>query len=940
MIACFWVFTCFLHTPCFAQSKKAEEMGTVKGVIRDSLYNHAMKSATISIYLIDEDKLLSYQVSNNLGEFSFKDLPLATGLKLIISNVGYHQISKKFLLSKSTKTLDFKTIYVNQKTNNLEEVVITIPPVQMNGDTLEFNAAAFKLDSNAVIQDLMKKIPNITQWGDGRITVNGREIKSLLVNGREFMGGDAKISIENIPKNALEKIQVYNTVDNPKNLQDSSLNMNLKLKKGMDIGYFGKVGGGLGTNKRFESDLSFNVFSPKFELSLVAASNNVNKVPADINTLLRNSTYKGIGVQLDYMSDFRTSGISQPNSLGYTLKYDFRDLATKIQNKNMLTSEYFLQNNHIQQEGSSQTTTATGTKSDILEENKNSSNVDNVSHRFNAGYQFARERYSFNFLQNINLNNARSNSSSSSVSSDHNKQIVSTSNNVNSDNENNKSYGFNSNFSFQPNLWDVDTRFSGLFFNYSMKINEKQNHRETRTNFRSINDASKNSLFNRQYDQSSQGINQHLDFSLPAIIKLIFGVRKFGLFEIDLRNDLYLSNTKSHNKVYDYQNSTRQLIANTYLTNNMVYNSLIYSPTISLNRIVNKNLTNRFDRTWNFSLDLKQEFYYQNNKSDKGFQNIDRLYSNFLPAAQVSYSDNQYGDYRKIFSLSYEHKTGIPQISQIAPLTDSANVYFLRRVNLDLREERTESLAFNFKHNNDKKDNFEYKVGASYSKIHNNILDNIQIDDQNVRTIFAINNSDNYTYALSGSINKAIKLKVSEIQLNFNTEYNYAQIPTIINNIRNIWTTNYFNNGLSINYTYKANLAIEAKQQFVKTLNYQSDYERDNFNNTYLSSSLSFSYNPVKKLRINSNISFSTTKATGSNDINYNIWNASLTYRLLKGDNLEVKFSALDILHQNTSVVSGNRGGLITLDTQNVLQQYFIFAMSYYPRKFGKSNKK
>lgn len=207
-----------------------------------------------------------------------------------------------------------------------------------------------------------------------------------------------------------------------------------------------------------------------------------------------------------------------------------------------------------------------------------------------------------------------------------------------------------------------------------------------------------------------------------------------------------------------------------------------------------------------------------------------------------------------------------------------------------------------------------------------------------MRTTFAINNSDNRTYALSGFINKAIKLKGSEIQLSFNTEYNFTQTPTIINNIRNIWSSNYFNNSLNVNYTHKANLAIEAKQQLVNTFTYQSN--NDNFDNTYSSSSLSFSYKLVKRLRINSNISFSTTKATGSNDINYNIWNASVTYRLLKGDNLEMKFSALDILHQNTSIISENRGGLIVLGTQNVLQQYFSFGMSYYPRKFGKGKKK
>ena len=932
----FFVFFLLCCTGLFAQNKSGAAVGILKGNVRDSVYNHAMKSTTVSIHSVNDNKIINYQVTNNIGDFVFPDLPLSKELKLIISHVGYRQVVKTFTIEQTLKLYDFKTIYVSQKTNQLEEVTVTIPPIQMNGDTLEFNAAAFKLDSNAVVQDLMKKIPNITQWGDGRITVNGREVKSLLVNGREFMGGDAKISIENIPKNALEKIQVYNTIENPKNLQDSSLNMNLKLKKGKDFGYFGKVGAGLGNNQKYESDLAFNVFSPKLQLSLVGASNNVNKIASDVNTLLRNSTFKGVGVQLDYMSDFRTVGINQPNSAGYSFKYDFRDLGVKTISKNLLSSEYFLQSNHIIQSGENQITTSLGNKTDITEGNSNSNNTKNTNHRFNNRYQFAKDKFSFDISQNILLSTIFSEGSNISTSLDNNQNIVSKSINENKNSENNKTYGLKTGVSFRPNIWDIDNRFSGFDIDYSINITEKNNNKENIIDFMSTKDPTKDRFYNRIYDNNSQAIDQNVSLNLSGILKLILGPRQFDLFDIDIKNNMKFSNTSSHNRVFDYKKDDNKLLPNEYLTNNNSYNTFLYQPVFNFNKIINKRLTNRYDKTWSFSVDLLPQFFYQNNRSEKDFQNLNRTYSNFLPSANISFSDNQFGEYRKTYSISYDTKISAPQIWQIAPLTDSTNVYFLRAVNLNLKEERTESIAFNFKRSNDKKDDFEYKIEGFLSKTNNNIIDSTRIDEQNVRTVYLINNSENFTYGLNGSLNKAFKLRTGEIQINFNSDYNYNKSPNIINEIKNSWSNNNFNNSLRINYSYKSDFTFEGKQQFVISTSKNLDQDDETFINTNSSTSLSFSINATKKIKVNSNISFSSAGSSGLRPINYNIWNVSATYRFLKGNNLEMKLSALDLLHQNTSIITRNKGGVITLGNQNVLQQYFMIGLSYYPRKFGK----
>ncbi|MDY0905933.1 hypothetical protein [Pedobacter sp. CFBP9032] len=929
------LFLYFSSHTC-AQEKNFDKTGSIKGIVRDSLYNRTLNSATISIYKGSNDKLLTYQVSNNLGEFAVKNLPLSEDLKMIISNIGYNQIARKFKINTSTKLIDFKIIYASLATTQLEDVNVTIPPMQMNGDTLEFNSAAFKLDTNAVVQDLMKKIPNITMWGDGKITLNGREIKSLLVNGKQFMGGGAKIAIENIPKNALDKIQIYNTVKDPRNLLDTILNMNLKLKKGKDFGYFGKIGGGYGTRNSYETDLNLNIFSPKLQLSLVGASNNINKIANDINTLQRNSTFKGVGVQVDYMPDFRTAGQNQPNSAGYAFRYDFSDKVAQRDNTSMLFSEFFLNNNRIKQESDKQTTTAISGSGNIVEQNINSGDQIYTNQHYNSGFNFSKDRFAFNISQNMDIMNNKSNNNSQSISSDENQQVVSQSYNLNRNESINKSYGLKLDLSYGPRSIIGKSRFSGLSVSYFFKLDNDNSNDENLTNFESNVDPKKNQIYNRLYYTTSKKNNQKINFNLSNITTLIFGVNNFNFFDVDVINDLEINTKNSDTKVFDQGKTINQLIPNTYLTNKTEYNSVIYEPIFKFQKNIFRNLSNRFDKNWSLYFNLRSQFYYQNNRSEKTFQSINRIYNNFLPAAGISFSNSQYGEYKSNITIGYETSTVIPSIEQLAPLTDSANVYFLPTINLNLREEKIQALALGFNRSNEKKNNFDYNFIIKFSKTRNNIIDSILLDKQNVRTVYKINKNNNSLLTLTGALNKAIKFKNSEVQLSYNTNYTYSQVPNIVNNIVQDLATNYFKNTIRFNFTYQSNLAIEAEENIINIFVKQSSELNDHFKNSILSSSFSASYNITKKLAFNSNISLSTSMSTGLKAINYNIWNASTTYRLLRGNNLEMKFSALDILHQNTSVINMNSGGTITLGRQNVLQQYFLFGISYYPRKFGK----
>lgn len=188
-----FIFFFFSSTIISAQIAKHPLLGAAKGVVRDTVNNYNVKSATISLFKGDSS-LVSYRLSNMYGEYLFDNLPLNTKMFIEVSHVGYKTVVREFMVTDNKLPLDLKTIVLNPRINTLKEVEIRIPPISMNGDTLEFNAAAFKLDTNAVVEDLLRKIPNVTLWGNGLITVNGREVKSFLVNGKEFFGTDHKVA--------------------------------------------------------------------------------------------------------------------------------------------------------------------------------------------------------------------------------------------------------------------------------------------------------------------------------------------------------------------------------------------------------------------------------------------------------------------------------------------------------------------------------------------------------------------------------------------------------------------------------------------------------------------------------------------------------------------------------------------------------------------------
>lgn len=917
----------------------AGNIGTAKGIVRDTTHNYVLRSATVSIYKGGDSTLLNYQITNNFGEFNFKNLPIGLPLRLEVSYVGYQQLRKSFTIAAGKNEVDLKTLIINPRDITLKDVVISVPPISMNGDTLEFNAAAFKLDSNAVVEDLLRKIPNITLWGDGQITVNGREVKSLLVNGKPFFGGDMKTATQNIAKNALSKVQVYSTVKDKSNPLDSTLEMNLKLKKGKDIGYFGKVGFGYGTDGRYETDASLNIFSPKMQIAIVGASNNINKTPYNVQTLVANSTFKGAGTNVEYQPDFRSAGITQPNALGTTFNYNFVEKPT-YENRSALKADYFLQDRNTDNITETTTTTSINSTDKIIENSSSTNNSASTDQRYSSNFEWAKRSHSMNFSNSLNLNQGDNTSQTLRSSGNLDNDLTSTNNSLNQNNYKNSSFNLGGDYRFSQRNWRPKQRIREFNASYALSVNDNENHQLNLTEFKSFTNPADDRKFNRKYDNSSNSINQQINFELPSLKQLFFGDMNFGRIDFSLTNRLNLRSNKDKNQVQDLNTVTDAYEANSYLSNEVQTDVLDETVGLSIRKSYYKNLSNRYSKNLSFSFSPKQKYIRQDNRSLKSFQNIKKTYSRFMPDASVNYSNYQHGEYYRSYNLSFTTDIRIPNIQQLAPLVDSTNLYYLQKGNVNLREVVDKRISFNFNHTDQtSKNTLNYGVQLTGGMINSNIVDSILISADNRRTVYLVNADGNKYLNFYGNIRKAYKFKTSEIQLSFNSQINTSKNPGYTNGVFAFSSNFNTNSSGSINYTYKSYLALAIGQDYST---YRSKQEA--FNTQYsgktITSKLSSSYNVTKKFTLNSNISLNTNSSVGAKDVNFTIWNASAIYRFLKGNNAEFKFSALDLLRQNNSVINYGYANSFTVGRQNVLQQYFMTTLSYYPRQFGKKTPK
>jgi hypothetical protein len=237
--------------------------------------------ATLMIVQATDSTLVQFGTTNTEGTFTIKGVPKGEYLL----NVNFLGMAPLFLpiTAGVEEEKNMGTIKMQAASKVLGAVEITADhmPIEITKDTISYNADAFETQPNAVVEDLLKKLPGIEVGSDGTITAQGEQVNKVLVDGKEFFGDDPKMATKNLPARALKKVKVYDKqseVSEFTGVDDGvrERTIDLQLKEEFKKGLFGTAQAGYGTDEKYNARASINKFSKTSQLSFLGQFNNIN----------------------------------------------------------------------------------------------------------------------------------------------------------------------------------------------------------------------------------------------------------------------------------------------------------------------------------------------------------------------------------------------------------------------------------------------------------------------------------------------------------------------------------------------------------------------------------------------------------------------------------------------------------------------------------------
>ena len=257
----------------------------INGMLLDGSDQTGLVEATVKLLRASRDSsFVAGTTTDASGVFNIEDVE--PGHYIIkASYIGYDDVTRRVTVGKDGRDVNLGVITLTPNTIILGETVVVgvKTPITVKEDTVEYNADTYKTQPNAVVEDLLKRLPGIEVGSDGKITANGKDVKKILIDGKEFFADDPTVASKNIPANMVDKLQVIDRKSDLARLTgvddgDDETVINLTVKKGMNNGWFGNVTGGYGTNDRYTGNIIANYFNNGNQFTLLGGGNNTNQM--------------------------------------------------------------------------------------------------------------------------------------------------------------------------------------------------------------------------------------------------------------------------------------------------------------------------------------------------------------------------------------------------------------------------------------------------------------------------------------------------------------------------------------------------------------------------------------------------------------------------------------------------------------------------------------
>ncbi len=920
------ILTLLVTTACLFAQKKFS--GTVKGSLSDTAYREILADATISVFNsnIDDSSVVSYTRADEKGIFQIKNLP-AGGYRLVISYQGYTSLTRNFTISATSPEADMGAINMTRADGMLEEVIVQRPPITIKGDTVEFSAGAFTTKPNAKAEDLFKKLPGVEVDKDGAVTAQGQAIQKIYVDGKEFFGTDPKMATKNITADMIESVQVFDDMSEQAKftrIDDGSRSktINIKLKKNMRQGYFGRATLGYGTNDRYAGNIIANRFNNDRRISLIAASNNLNKQsfnPRDIVGGMggyaaggRGGRGGGLGGGINTST---AGGINYTDIIGGKLQVQGSYLFGETRNKTNQTS--------FQQ-------TSFNLKDSISSESEQSvSSGINRNHNFNLRLEYEIDSMnSLLYTPSLTLQNSDDNSLDTSstvirkpgleylgitgISRKNTQRSGLTLNNELLYRRRFSKYGRTFTLGFKNGINNSD----GSGFTYSPLVFYHPNG--------AIDSTREQDFISRQETQSSNYVVS-TSYTEP--------IGKNKILEL---NYAYTNNSSTSDRnALSYNSNTKQYDSINAQQTNYFENSFL-AHRLGLNFRYNT-------KTYGFQVGGAMQAASLDNSSIRGIYSTigkdtviktNQDYINFFPTANFRYDFNR----RKNLRVEYQGRTNQPTVRQLQDVRDESNPLRTNVGNPNLKQEFNNRMNFSYKTFNET--TFRYlNVNVNYTQTTNKIVNSTGTDTArgyNVQLIKPINLNGAYDASYDVSFGLPLRKAVKGSSINLGNRMRYSR------DVSQQYAQNNFTRSFSVSQS--AGLNLDIKEKFNLELRARYSYNNVEYTNNpalnseYFTQSYStdISYFILKDMFVSTDFDYAINSGLSAGfNRNIPLWNGSLAYQLFPKKNGEIKLSVNDILNQNSNI-DRRIGDNSIQDTRTViLQRYFMLAFTYNFNRFG-----
>ena len=312
---------------------------TISGKLLDADLKEPMVQATIQLFTASDSTFVGGTVSNIRGIFSV-EAPSNGTYKLRITSVGYQMLEREVTLRRY-QNQELGTLLLAPESILLKEAVITGRAAQViaRKDTLVFNPEAIRTPEGSAIEELIKRMPGAEVDEDGNITVNGKEVKKILLDGREFMLGDIETAIKNLPISIIQNVKFYDQQSDQARITgiedgEKETVLDFTIKKGMNHGYMTNLDVAGGTQHRYASRGMGSSFTDKTRFMLMGNLNNKEENAGWWNNRGLNAR-KMVGTNLNYDD-------GEKLKMDASIRWNHRDGDNENQNasENFYSQEY------------------------------------------------------------------------------------------------------------------------------------------------------------------------------------------------------------------------------------------------------------------------------------------------------------------------------------------------------------------------------------------------------------------------------------------------------------------------------------------------------------------------------------------------------------------------------------------------------------------------